>query len=121
MSFTTRTWRWVAPLALVGAVGVAACGDEDATRSTRTADAGAAWGSDQHLRNQAADIAGRAEAASGSDQHLRNQAADIAGRTDAESGPNASDAEDRSLGRAQVEQYVEQLANEAEDGSHDDG
>jgi hypothetical protein len=74
----------VALVGVVGAVGLAACGDEDAADSTRTADVGAveraeaAAGSDQHLYNQAAAIAERAEAAAGSDQHLHNQAAEIA-------------------------------------------
>jgi hypothetical protein len=75
-----KAWRWLAPVALVGAVGLAACGDEDATVSTsegdvRTADVA---GSDRHLENQAADIAERSITVSGSDVHLENQAADIA-------------------------------------------
>jgi hypothetical protein len=75
-----RAWRWLAPVALVGSVGLAACGDEDATVSTSAADVGASdvAGSDRHLENQAADIAERSITVSGSDVHLENQAAEIA-------------------------------------------
>ena len=38
-------------------------------------------GSDQHLYNQAAEIADRSAAVMGSDQHLYNQAAEIATRS----------------------------------------
>jgi hypothetical protein len=54
----SRSLRWLAPVALVGAVGLAACGDDDTTESTRTVGA-AAIGSDRHLENQAAEIAER--------------------------------------------------------------
>ena len=58
-SFTSKSWKWLAPVALVGAVGLAACGDEDATVSAEAADVGAVAGSDRHLENQAAEIAER--------------------------------------------------------------
>ena len=92
--FKTKPWRWLAPVALVGAVGLAACGDEDATVSTRNADVGAAVGSDQHLQNQAHEIAAR----SGSD-----------------SGPNVWDAGDRAAAArltGQAERYAEQQQEE---------
>jgi hypothetical protein len=78
-----RAVKWLAPVALVGVVGLAACGDDDAD-STRTADASvAAVGSDQHLENQAAEAAVKARVAeaAGSDRHLENQAAEAANRS----------------------------------------
>jgi hypothetical protein len=76
-----RKLGWLGALTLVAAGGLAACGDQEATR-TGTAGAArveAARGSDQHLYNQAAEIAAR-PAVMGSDQHLYNQAAEIAAR-----------------------------------------
>jgi hypothetical protein len=132
-----KAWRWLAPLALVATVGVAACGNDDDTVSTRAAAAGAAsaaQGSDQHLQNKAAEIAERAESASGSDQHLRNQAAEIASASQADGGATQWDIADqayadrltgqadqvqqalaagRQLGQAQVDSYVNQLASRA--------
>ena len=67
---------WLAPLALVVAGGLAACGDEDAS-DTRTAEsAEVSFGSDQHLYNRAAEVAARASVM-GSDVHLYNQAAEV--------------------------------------------
>lgn len=37
--YKTKTLSWMASLALVGTVGLAACGDEDASESTRSASA----------------------------------------------------------------------------------
>ena len=72
--------RWLAPVALIGAVGLAACGDSsDSDVSARTAaPAAAAVGSDVHLQNQAAELAGQAQSINGSDVHLQNQAAELA-------------------------------------------
>ena len=71
-----RKLGWLAPLALVVAGGLAACGDEDAS-DTRTAEsAEVSFGSDQHLYNHAAEVAART-AVMGSDVHLYNQAAEI--------------------------------------------
>jgi hypothetical protein len=73
-----RKLGWLAPLALVGAVGVAACGgDEDASDTVRTASVEASRGSDQHLFNLAAEIEA-SSAVEGSDVHLHNQAAEAA-------------------------------------------
>jgi hypothetical protein len=85
--FSKRALRWAAPVALVGALGLAACGDNDDTEAVRVAAPGAAGiGSDQHLNNQAEEIA-RASASAGSDQHLNNQAEEIA-RASASAGSN---------------------------------
>jgi hypothetical protein len=76
--FSKRALRWAAPVALVGALGLAACGDSDDTEAVRVAAPSAAGlGSDQHLANQAEKLA-RASASVGSDQHLNNQAAELA-------------------------------------------
>src|SRR5262245_31244933 len=77
-----RKLGWLAALTLIAAGGLAACGDEDATDTATAAPARveAARGSDQHLPNQAAEIAART-AVAGSDQHLYNQAAELAART----------------------------------------
>jgi hypothetical protein len=118
-NLTHKPWRWLAPVALVGALGLAACGDDDAV-STRTADLSAterseaAAGSDQHLQNQAAEIAERSEAVAGSDQHLQNQAAEIAERSGTESEPNVWTAGDRAAAArltAQAEQYADQQSD----------
>jgi hypothetical protein len=62
----------------VGALGLAACGDNDDTEAVRVAAPSVAGlGSDQHLANQAEELA-RASASAGSDQHLGNQAAELA-------------------------------------------
>jgi hypothetical protein len=72
-----RKLGWLAPLALVAAGGLAACGDEDASDARTAGNVEASIGSDQHLYNQAAEIAART-AVMGSDVHLYNQAAEIA-------------------------------------------
>ena len=54
--------RWFAPVALVGAVGLVACGGDssDSDVSARTAaPAAGVVGSDIHLENQAAELAER--------------------------------------------------------------
>jgi precorrin-6B methylase 1 len=122
-NLTRKPWRWLAPVALVGAVGLAACGDDDVV-STRTADLSAAErseaaaGSDQHLRNQAAEIAERSEAVAGSDQHLRNQAAEIAERSEAVAGSDqhlrnqAAEIAERSEAVAGSDQHLRNQAAE---------
>jgi hypothetical protein len=117
-SYKHRAWRWLAPVALVGAIGLAACGEDEATVSTRTADVGSAAGSDQHLRNQAAEIAERSSAAAGSDQHLVNQAAEIAERSSAAAGSNqhlvnqAAEIAERSSAAAGSDQHLQNQAAE---------
>ncbi|HEX6425460.1 MAG TPA: hypothetical protein VFZ79_18375 [Acidimicrobiales bacterium] len=119
MSDKTRHVRWVAPVALVGALGFAACGDGDGASdaTARTAGVGAvAVGSDRHLENLAAEAATNpanvtgsdrhlenlaAEGATnpanvtGSDRHLENLAADIGGRS-GDQGPNVFEAGNRA-------------------------
>jgi len=105
-----RKLGWLAALTLVAAGGLAACGDQDATRTGTAAAARveASRGSDQHLYNQAAEIAGRS-AVMGSDQHLYNQAAEIAqsqaqpgtaGVASDDATPNAWEAGNRAAAAA---------------------
>jgi hypothetical protein len=76
--FSKRAVRWAAPVALVGALGLAACGNSDDTEAVRVAAPSAVGvGSDQHLANQAEELA-RPSAVAGSDQHLNNQAEELA-------------------------------------------
>ena len=56
--FSKRALRWAAPVALVGALGLAACGDNDDTEAVRVAAPSVAGlGSDQHLNNAADEVA----------------------------------------------------------------
>jgi hypothetical protein len=97
---SNKAVRWFAPVALVGAVGLVACGGDssDSDVSARTAaPAAGVVGSDVHLENQAAEIEAQATAehldtqaaaiaATGSDVHLQNQAAEIAAQAQSVSG-----------------------------------
>jgi hypothetical protein len=128
-----RSLRWLAPLAVVGALGLAACGDEG-TEAVRAAGVGpAAIGSDRHLENRSAEIAEQ-RAYRASSERLAGQAAAYAQSV----GPaNAAVLqgnaeryvewlEDRAastntsaqLGNA--ERYVEWLEDRAASGSPDD-
>ena len=123
--FSKRALRWAAPVALVGALGLAACGDSDDTEAVRVAAPSAVgFGSDQHLNNQAEEIA-RASASAGSDQHLNNQAAEIAsqranraasarlsGQAEQMARASASAGSDQHLNN-QAAEIASQRANEA--------
>jgi hypothetical protein len=101
--FSKRALRWAAPVALVGALGLAACGDNDGTEAVRVAAPSVAGlGSDQHLTNQAEELA-RASASAGSDQHFNNRAAELANQQRANEAASA------------------RLAGEAERQAHLDG
>jgi hypothetical protein len=102
-----RAMRWAAPVALVGALGLAACGGDDSNETTRTAAPVANVGSDQHLVNLAEDLAGqmaRNTGVVGSDQHLVNLAEDLAGQMAGRAGVVGSD------------QHLVNLAEEIADG-----
>src|SRR5215207_10653894 len=74
-----RTLRWIAPVAMAGVLGFAACGGENAAEDARTETRVASRGSDTHLYNQAEEIVGRsASAGRGSDTRLYNQAEELA-------------------------------------------
>jgi hypothetical protein len=82
-TITRKSLLWAAPVALVAATGLAACGDSSDDTNTRAlAPAAAAAGSDVHLGNLADDIASRVNTSYGSDVHLGNLADDIASQVD---------------------------------------
>jgi hypothetical protein len=121
--FSKRALRWAAPVALVGALGLAACGNSDDTEAVRVAAPGvAAFDSEQHLANE---LAG-ASASAGSDQDPNNQAAELARQArayqaasarltaQAEQYERAADAGYRAAQMAQAESYVQQQQERAE-------
>jgi hypothetical protein len=125
--FSKRALRWAAPVALVGALGVAACGNGDDTEAVRVAAPSAAGvGSDQHLANMAEELS-RASASVGSDQHFNNRAAELANQqrayqaasdrltAQAEQYQRASSAavSNRVAQMAQAESYVQQQQDRA--------
>jgi hypothetical protein len=125
--FSKRALRWAAPVALVGALGLAACGDNDDTEAVRVAAPSVAGlGSDQHLANQAEELA-RASASAGSDQHFNNRAAELANQqrayqaasdrltAQAEQYERSSPAavSNRAAQMAQAESYVDQQVRAA--------
>jgi hypothetical protein len=127
--FSKRALRWAAPVALVGALGLAACGNGDDTEAVRVAAPSAAGvGSDQHLANQAQELARASASASvGSDQRFNNQAAELANQqrayqaasdrltAQAEQYQRSSSvaASNRAAQMAQAESYVDQQVRAA--------
>jgi cell division septum initiation protein DivIVA len=138
--FSKRALRWAAPVALVGALGLAACGDSDDTASVRVAAPSAAGvvGSDQHLVNQAEELARASVEVAGSDQHLTNLAAELTREqrsnqaasarltAQAEQYERSVKAGNLAAQMAQAEAYVQQQQDRAEansgenDGSDDE-
>jgi hypothetical protein len=115
--FSKRALRWAAPVALVGALGLAACGNSDDTEAVRVAAPSVAgFGSDQHLANKAEELA-RASAVAGSDQHLNNAAGEIARAqraNEAASARLAGEAERQAHLDGNAETYGNLLADAAE-------
>ena len=124
--FSKRALRWAAPVALVGALGLAACGNSDDTEAVRVAAPSAAGvGSDQHLANKAEELA-RASAVAGSDQHLNNKAAELTRQqrsyqaasarltAQAEQYERSVEAGNRAAQMAQAESYVQQQQDRAD-------
>jgi hypothetical protein len=126
--FSKRALRWAAPVALVGALGLAACGDGDdaavQTRAPAAPSAADVAGSDQHLGNlgeQAREArinaAASARLQGQADVHQRVElAAALSGLAEladqqsayqAGSRPNVSAAY-RAAQRAAADRYVEQ-------------
>jgi hypothetical protein len=123
--FSKRALRWAAPVALVGALGLAACGDNDDTEAVRVAAPSVAGlGSDQHLANKADELA-RVSASVGSDQHLNNSAAELTRQqrayeaasarltAQAEQYESAVEVGNRAAQLAQAESYVQRLQDRA--------
>ena len=118
--FSKRALRWAAPVALVGALGLAACGDSDDTEAVRVAAPSAVGvGSDQHLTNQAEELA-RASASAGSDQHLNNQAAEIASQRSNRAASARLSGQAEQMQRAEAARLVVR-AEQFEQQAHLDG
>ena len=92
---TIRSFRWLAPLALAGTLGLAACGgDEVATVPAAAAEPSREYGSDRHLELMSADIEARSAERSreyGSDRHLKLMSADAEARSAERSREYGSD------------------------------
>ena len=123
--FSKRALRWAAPVALVGALGLAACGNSDDTEAVRVAAPSAVGvGSDQHLANQAEELA-RPSAVAGSDQHLSNKAGELTRQqrsyqaasarltAQAEQYERSVEAGNRAAQMGQAESYVQQQQDRA--------
>ena len=125
--FSKRALRWAAPVALVGALGLAACGNDDTEAVRVAAPSVAGFGSDQHLSNMSEELA-RASASAGSDQHLNNRAAELSREqrsnqaasarltAQAEQYQRAVKAGNRAALKAQGESYVQQQQDRAQSG-----
>lgn len=88
---STRALRWAAPVALVGAMGLAACGDGSSAETTRTASPReVVQGSDQHLLNQSEAIAGQVRADRAASDRLTAEAEQYE-RTHGQSTAGSSD------------------------------
>jgi hypothetical protein len=135
--FSKRALRWAAPVALVGALGLAACGNGDDTEAVRVAaPSGAGLGSDQHLNNSADEIAraqraneaasarlaGEAERQAhldGNAETYANLSAESAsGLAEEQTGTVASAApNNRAAVQAQADAYVEQQQDRASENT----
>jgi hypothetical protein len=123
--FSNRALRWAAPVALVGALGLAACGNDDTEAVRVAAPSVAGFGSDQHLNNMSEELA-RVSASAGSDQHLNNRATELSREqrsyqaasarltAQAEQYERAVKAGNQAALRAQGESYVQQQKDRAE-------
>jgi prolyl-tRNA synthetase len=135
-NFSKRALRWTAPVALVGALGLAACGDNDDSEATRIAAPSGvnAWLSEQaiereaQLDNRAAELAQQERAYQAASARLTAQAeqversAHLEGQAKTYSGtgvPTAFEAGNRAAQMAQAEAYVEQQQDRAESSSYD--
>jgi hypothetical protein len=122
--FSKRALRWAAPVALVGALGLAACGNDDTEAVRVAAPSVAGFGSDQHLANMSEELA-RVSAGAGSDQHLNNRSAELSREQrsnqaasdrltgQAEQYERAVEAGNRAAQMAQAESYVQQQQDRA--------
>ena len=127
--FSKRALRWAAPVVLVGALGLAACGDGDdaavQTRAPAAPSAADVAGSDQHLGNLAEQVrearvnaaaSARLQAQAEAHQRVEVAQAAVSSRVEladqqsayqAGSRPNVSVAY-RAAQRAAADRYVEQ-------------
>jgi hypothetical protein len=114
-----RTLRWIAPVAMAGVLGFAACGGESAAEDARTEARVVSRGSDTHLYNQA-DQAERVAQAEHLDRVASARAAAAAEQAELDAKLEGSaktagvSSGNRAALAAQAERYVEQLVANAE-------
>jgi hypothetical protein len=114
-----RTLRWIAPVAMAGVLGFAACGGESAAEDARTEARVVSRGSDTHLYNQA-DQAERVAQAEHLDRVASARAAAAAEQAELDAKLEGSaktagvSSGNRAALAAQAERYVEQLEANAE-------
>jgi hypothetical protein len=114
-----RTLRWIAPVAMAGVLGFAACGGESAAEDARTETRVASLGSDTHLYNQAEQVQREAQA-----EHLDRVAsaraaaaaeqAELDAKLEGAAKTAGVSSGNRAALAAQAERYVEQLEANAE-------
>jgi hypothetical protein len=114
-----RTLRWIAPVAMAGVLGFAACGGESAAEDARTETRVASRGSDTHLYNQAEQVQREAQA-----EHLDRVAsaraaaaaeqAELDAKLEGAAKTAGVSSGNRAALAAQAERYVEQLEANAE-------
>src|ERR687897_2075086 len=114
-----RTLRWIAPVAMAGVLGFAACGGASAAEDARTEARVVSRGSDTHLYNQA-DQAERVAQAEHLDRVASARAAAAAEQAELDAKLEGSaktagvSSGNRAALAAQGERYVEQLEANAE-------
>jgi hypothetical protein len=118
-----RTLRWIAPVAMAGVLGFAACGGESAAEDARTEARVVSRGSDTHLYNQA-DQAERVAQAEHLDRVASARAAAAAEQAELDAKLEGSaktygvSSGNRAALAAEAERYVEQLEANAESQSN---
>ena len=121
-----RTLRWIAPVAMAGVLGFAACGGADAAEEARTEARVASRGSDTHLYNQAEQAQRVAQT-----EHLERVAsaraaaaaeqAELDAKLEGSAKTSGVSSGNRAALAAEAERYVEQLeANAQSTRSSDD-
>src|ERR671911_406673 len=113
-NYKIRTLRWIAPVAMAGVLGFAACGGESAAEDARTEARVASRGSDTHLYNQAEQVQGEAQAA-----HLERVAsaraaaaaeqAELDAKLEGSAKASGVSSGNRAALAAEAKRYVEQL------------
>jgi hypothetical protein len=126
--FSKRALRWAAPVALVGALGLAACGDNDSDQAIKTnaRPVEQASGLDNHLDVRAVELAQQARAyraaavSAGFDNHLDIRAAEIASQRADRAASARLTGQAEQMQRAQAARLAAQ-AEQSEWSAHLEG